>query len=133
MSNGRFMLDTDTVSFALRGQGRVGATILDNRPSSMCVSAITVAELRFGADHRKSVKLHALIDTFISNIDVVPFDDVCARHFGTIASALARQGMPIGDFDVLIAAHAMAREAILVTNNVKHFARVRGLRVENWY
>lgn len=127
-----FMLDPDSVSFALRGHGRVAATILEHRPSQLCVSAITVAELRYGAERRQSSKLHAAIDAFVSNVAVLPFDDACASHFGTLAADLAARGTPIGDFDVLIAAHAMAAEATLVTNNVKHFSRVRGLKVENW-
>jgi tRNA(fMet)-specific endonuclease VapC len=127
------MLDTDTVSFALRDQGQVNARIRENHPSALCVSAITVAELRFGADQRKSTSINAKIDTFLRDLDIVPFDEICARHFGTIGSALAAQGTPIGEFDVLIAATAIAVQATLVTNNVKHFTRVRGLRVENWY
>ncbi len=97
------------------------------------MSAITVAELRFGADHRKSSSIHAKIDTFLRDLEIVPFDEICAAHFGTIGSALAGQGTPIGDFDILIAATAIAVQATLVTNNVKHFTRVKGLRVENWY
>jgi len=127
------MLDTDTVSFALRDQGQVNARVRENRRSALCVSAISVAELRFGADHRKSTSIHAKIDTFLRDLQIVPFDEICARHFGAIASALAGQGTPIGEFDVLIAATAIAVQATLVTNNVKHFTRVRGLRVENWY
>jgi tRNA(fMet)-specific endonuclease VapC len=127
------MLDTDTVSFALRDQGQVNARIRENRPSLLCVSAISVAELRFGADHRKSNAIHAKIDDFLGDLEIVPFDAICARHFGAIGSALAAQGTPIGDFDVMIAATALAVQATLVTNNVKHFARVRGLRVENWF
>jgi tRNA(fMet)-specific endonuclease VapC len=127
------MLDTDTVSYSWRGEGQIGARIVEHHPSALCVSAITIAELRFGADHRKSGKLHAKIDTFVTTIEVVPFDEVCARHFGAIASALAREGTPIGDLDVMIAATAIAAQATLVTNNVQHFKRVRSLRVENWY
>jgi len=127
------MLDTDTVSFALRDQGQVNERIREKRPSMLCVSAITVAELRFGADHRKSSAIHAKIDTFLLDLEIVPFDEICARHFGTIGSALAAQGTPIGDLDVLIAATAIAVNATLVTNNVQHFKRVRDLRVENWY
>ena len=97
------------------------------------MSAITVAELRYGASRRSSRKLHDLIDAFASDISVMPFDETCASNFGAIASELASRGTPVGDFDVLIAAHAMALEATLVTNNVKHFARVRGLHVENWF
>src|SRR5262249_54740796 len=69
----RFMLDTDSVSFTLRGEGNVGTRILDHRPSELCVSSITVAELRYGASRRNSAKLHQLIDTFISNLAVMPF------------------------------------------------------------
>lgn len=126
------MLDTDSVSYALRGQGRVGARILERRPSELCISAITVAELRYGAARRASTKLHDLIDAFTADVAVLPFDDECAMHFGTIAAALAAHGTPIGELDVLIAAHALAAEATLVTNNVRHFARVDALAVENW-
>lgn len=127
-----YMLDTDSVSYALRGQGRVGFRIAQHRPSKLCISAITAAELRFGADRRKSTKIHNLIDVFTAAVAVVPFDDDCAAHYGTIASEFARRGTPIGTLDVLIAAHAMAIGATLVTNDVKHFSRVRGLSVENW-
>jgi tRNA(fMet)-specific endonuclease VapC len=127
------MLDTDIVSFALRDQGQVNTRIRESQPSTLCVSAITVAELRFGADRRKSSSIHAKLDAFLGDLEIVSFDEICARHFGTIGSALAGQGTPIGDFDVLIAATALAVQATLVTNNVKHFARVRGLRVENWF
>lgn len=127
-----YMLDTDTVSYALRGEGRVRERILEHRPSEICISSITLAELRYGATRRNSPRLHALIDTLCSNVALMPFDDVCAAQFGVIASELAQRGAPIGEFDALIAAHAMALELTLVTNNVKHFARIRGLTVENW-
>lgn len=127
-----YMLDTDTVSFALRGYGQVGVRIVEHAPSELCVSAITVAELRYGADHRKSTKLHRLIDTFIDTISVVPFDDVCAVAFGKLANKLIAKGRPIGNYDTLIAAHAVALGLILVTNNAKHFSQVDGLKLENW-
>jgi tRNA(fMet)-specific endonuclease VapC len=130
--NPKFMLDTDSVSFALRGYGGVGTRILEHRPSELCISALTLAELRYGATRRRSKKLHALIDVFVSNVAVMPFDETCAAHFGVVASGLAERGSPIGEFDALIAAHAIALELTLVTNNVKHFARVSGLDVENW-
>lgn len=126
------MLDTDSVSYALRGHGQVGARILEHRPSEICISAITLAELRYGASRRGSRKLHELIDAFTANVAVMPFDEACAAHFGVIASGLAERGSPIGEYDALIAAHAVALELTFVTNNVKHFARLAGLRVENW-
>lgn len=126
------MLDTDSVSLALRGQGRVGATILEHRPSELCISVLTLAELRFGAARRKSAKLDALIAAFVRNVAVMPFDEDAADIFGRIASELAESGSPIGEFDVLIAAHALALNLTLITNNTKHFRRVRGLRTDNW-
>ncbi len=106
--------------------------ILQHRPSEICISSITLSELRYGAEHRKSQKLHELISAFAANVGVMPFDDTCADHFGRLASELARRGSPIGEFDALIAAHATALAVTLVTNNVKHFSRVAGLTVENW-
>ena len=70
-----YMLDTDTVSFALRGRGRVAARLLEHRPSQLCISSITLAELRFGADTRRSQRLHRLITTFIESVEVVRFDE----------------------------------------------------------
>ena len=127
-----FMLDTDTVSFALRGQGQVAAQLLNHRPSEICISSVTLAELRYGAGMRRSRKLHGLIDTFVEAIVVRPFDQTAADRFGTVATSLARQGVPIGEFDTVIAAHALATRFTLVTNNTKHFSRVVGLTTENW-
>jgi tRNA(fMet)-specific endonuclease VapC len=127
-----FMLDTDTVSFALRGSGQVGARLLDHRPSEICISSITLAELRYGADMKRLRKLHGLIDTFIEPIAVLPFDQSAADRFGAVASSLAGRGTSIGELDTLIAAHALAASLTLVTNNTKHFERVQGLRMESW-
>jgi tRNA(fMet)-specific endonuclease VapC len=131
--NSRFMLDTDSVSFVMRAQGHVAEQMVRHRPEDLCVSAVTLAELRYGADLLKSRKLHGLIDQFIRNIEIMPFDESGSNLYGVIASELQKQGSPIGKFDVLIAAHAVAIDATLVTNNVKHFVRVPGLRVENWF
>ena len=128
----RYLLDTDSVSYSLRGQGGVGARITSQRPSELCISSITLAELRFGADRRRSRKLHGLIDTFISAVEVAPFDEAAATQFGKLGSALAAKGTPIGEFDVLIAAHAVSLRCVLVTNNLRHFSKVPGLKVENW-
>jgi tRNA(fMet)-specific endonuclease VapC len=128
----RYLLDTDSVSFALRGRGEVGARLKSQRPSDLCISAITLAELRYGADHKGSRKLHGLIDTFAAAVEVVSFDETAAAEFGRIGSILAERGTPIGEFDVLIAAHAVSLRCTLVTNNMRHFSKVPGLSVENW-
>jgi tRNA(fMet)-specific endonuclease VapC len=127
-----YMLDTDTVSFALRGQGRVATRLLEHRPSQLCISSITLAELRYGAEARRSPRLHRLISTFVEPIEIMPFDQSAASRFGTIAAALARRGEPIGTLDTLMAAHASSLRLTLVTNNIRHFARVAGLATENW-
>jgi len=128
----KYMLDTDTVSFALRGRGAVSSRLLEHRPSEICISSITLAELRFGAEARRSRKLHRLIATFVGSVTVIPFDQPAADRFAPVATALARRGEPIGTFDTLLAAHALSQGLTLVTNNVKHFQRVEGLKTENW-
>jgi tRNA(fMet)-specific endonuclease VapC len=128
----KYLLDTDSVSYALRGQGAVGVRIRACNPSDLRISAITLAELRYGADRKRSRKLHGLIDTFAAAIEVVSFDEVAATEFGRIGRILAERGTPIGEFDVLIAAHAVSLRCTLVTNNIRHFSRVPGLSFESW-
>jgi tRNA(fMet)-specific endonuclease VapC len=128
----RFMLDTDTVSYAIRGHGRVGEGIKAHGQSEPCISAVTLAELRYGAAWRKSQKLDLLITKFTTGLAVVPFDAACAAHYAEIASSLERQGVSIGPLDTMIAAHALTLDLTLVTNNTRHFTRVQNLRVENW-
>jgi tRNA(fMet)-specific endonuclease VapC len=127
-----YMLDTDTVSFALRGHSNVGARILTHKPSELCMSALTLAELRFGADKRGSRKLHRLIDTFAASVCPLPFDAEAAVVFGRVTASLVSKGTPIGTLDSLIAAHAISSKLVLVTNNTKHFARVPRLAHESW-
>ncbi len=115
----RFLLDTDSVSFALRGQGRVAQRIVECRPSELAISSITLAELKYGAERRSSRKLHHLIDVFTGDVAVLPFDEASAASFGKLASELVARGTPIGDFDTLIAAHAIQLGLILVTNDLQ--------------
>lgn len=129
----RFMLDTDTVSYALRGEGDVSAHLLAHRPSEICISAVTLAELRYGADAKRSKKLHTLIDAFVQDIAVEPLNSEAADLFGRVAANLARRGQPIGPFDSLIAAHALSLGLTLITRNIRHFGRVSGLRTASWY
>ena len=106
--------------------------IKKQRPSELCLSAITLAELRFGADRKGSRKLHGLIDVLAAAIEVAPFDERAAAEFGRVGSVLAERGTPIGELDGLIAAHAVALRCTLVTNNTRHFSKVPGLSLENW-
>jgi tRNA(fMet)-specific endonuclease VapC len=126
------MLDTDSVSYALRGQGRVGERVLKQKPSELCVSAITVAELRYGAEKRGSRNLHKRIDRFVANVAPQPIGEEEASRYGKLTAELEARGTPIGQFDAMIAAHALTLKLVLVTNNAKHFDRVLGLRCESW-
>lgn len=128
----KYMLDTDTVSYAFRGQGRVANRLAERPPSQVCISSITLAQLRFGAERRGSRKLHSLIDSFVGEVAVMPLDGVAADRFSVVAVSLERQGLPIGIFDTLIAAHALALGLVLVTNNSRHFERVADLETESW-
>lgn len=127
-----FLLDTDTVSYALRGSGGVAGRILQHKPSDLAISSITLSELIFGAQRRKSKKLIRLIDSFVHDIEVLPFDEQAARVFGKLAAQLADKGTPIGTNDAMIASHALAVERTLISNNLRHFKHVRGLKVETW-
>ena len=128
----RYMLDADTVSCALRGQGQVAARLLEHQPSEVCISAITLAELNFGAEVRRSQKIRRAIRTFASDVAVVPFDQASAERFGVVATALSSRGQPIGVYDTLVAAQALSMGLTVVTNNTRHFSRVPGLAIENW-
>jgi tRNA(fMet)-specific endonuclease VapC len=96
------------------------------------MSSITLAELKFGAEAKRSQKLHRSIRSFIKDVAVIPFDETAADRFALVAAALARRGVPSGAFDTLLAAHALSLGLTVVTNNTKHFSRVPGLTVENW-
>lgn len=128
----RYLLDTDTVSYALRGEGRVAARILEHAPSDLCISAITLAELRFGAERKRSQKLRRAIRSFVKDIAVVEFDALAAERFAEVAADLEQGGTPIGAFDTLVASQALSRGLVVVTNNTRHFGQVAGLKIENW-
>ena len=106
--------------------------MLSHQPSELCVSAITVTELRYGAERRGSRKLHKLIDKFIADVAPQPIGQEEALQYGRLVAELETRGMPIAQLDTMIAAHALTLKLVLVTNNTKHFDRVLGLRCENW-
>jgi tRNA(fMet)-specific endonuclease VapC len=131
----RFLLDTDTISFALRGQGRVGEALRRRSPSEVCTSSVVAGELELGVARRGSRKLRRELDALYSGLEVIPYDLEAARRYGRLAAELLDEGVGVGVGveDTMIAAHALSRGLILVTHNRKHFDRVRGLRVEDWF
>ncbi len=112
----RYIWTQIPVSHAIRGQGAVGDRLLEHRPSELCVSSITLADLQFGAEAKRSRKLRRAIAGFIKDIQVVSFDKAAADRFALVAAALARRGKPIGAFDTLMAAHALSLGLTVVTN-----------------
>ncbi|MBP2834734.1 type II toxin-antitoxin system VapC family toxin [Dickeya parazeae] len=132
-----YMLDTCTCSFIMREQPEAVLKRLEQavlRRHRIVVSAITYAEMRFGAIGKKASPRHALlVDAFCARLDtVLPWDRAAVDATTDIKVTLAAAGTPIGNNDAAIAGHAIAADAILVTNNVKEFARVPGLNIEDW-
>ena len=129
----RYLLDTNVVSSMVRRPaGEVAQRVATLSPGSFAISIIVAAELRYGAERRGSARLTKQLGAVLSAIKVLPLEEPADRLYGEIRSELERIGRPIGHNDLLIAAHARAAGAILVTNNVGEFSRVPGLTVENW-
>ena len=129
----RYMLDTNVVSnLVRRPNGEVAQRVVALAPGSFAISIIVAAELRYGAERRGSARLTKQLGAVLSVIEVLLLKEPADRLYGVIRSELERIGRPIGHNDLLIAAHARAASAILVTNNVGEFTRVPGLTVENW-
>ena len=129
-----YLLDTNICIYAIKNRPEaVLNRIRENRPEGLCISVITLAELRHGVEKslHKEKNEQALLK-FLSVLEILPFDDHAAIEYGKICSELQRQGTPIGTMDMLVAAHAKARRLTLVTNNGREFMRVPGLRIENW-
>lgn len=130
----RYMLDTNVVSELVRHpDGEVARRVSELAPGSFAISIIVAAELRYGADRRGSARLTRQLEAVLSVLEVLSLEEPADRFYGEIRGELERIGRPIGHNDLLIAAHARATGAILVTNNVGEFTRVPYLTVENWH
>jgi tRNA(fMet)-specific endonuclease VapC len=128
-----YLLDTNIVIAALKGHGEIRRRLESEELSAIRLSAIVLGELEFGAEksaygERNRARLSALAGRLV----LVGVDHGTTRHYGQIRALLERQGTPIGANDMWIAAQALAIGATLVTDNVREFSRVPGLRVENW-
>lgn len=133
MTSPRYMLDTNIVSDLVRNPlGKVFGKISEVGGDAVCISIITAAELRYGCAKRRSEKLQRQVEAIIEGLDVLPLDVPADTEYGSIRAELEASGKPIGPNDLLIAAHASAMGAVLVTANFEEFTRVTGLKVENW-
>lgn len=129
-----YMLDTDISSYLIKGRApEVQTHILGLRQNEVCISAVTKAELLYGLkrlpdDH----KLQCVVRRFLKIITVLPWDVDAAEYYADIRHQLTRQGRPLGEMDMMIAAHAMSTGATLVTNNLRHYQRIGALSIEDW-
>ena len=129
----RYMLDTNIISDLVRNpQGRVAKRIPEVGEDKICTSIIVAAELRYGCAKSGSKRLLKAVEALLGEIAVLPFDVPADAEYGGIRSKLEAGGTPIGGNDLLIAAHAQATGATIVTANSDEFKRIRGLKVENW-
>ena len=100
--------------------------------AQLAISAVTEGELRFGAARLpRAARLHSLIEEFLLRVAILPWDSDAARQYGQLRATLEREGQPIGNLDVMIAAHALAVNAVLVTND-HAFVRIKKLKIEDW-
>lgn len=129
----RYLLDTNVLSDLLRNpSGRAARRLAVVGEAVICTSIVVACELRYGAARKGSPQLSERVETLLESLEVLPLDKDSDRRYAEIRSHLDRLGKPIGPNDLLIAAHTLALDLILVTDNVEEFARVPGLSAENW-
>ncbi len=129
----KYMLDTNIVIYVIKRRPIEVLDVFNTHVGQMCISSITLAELLHGVE-KSSMVSHNLrkVEDFVSRLDVLPYDINAASHYGDIRANLEKKGTPIGINDLHIAGHARSESLILVSNNIREFERVEGLRLENW-
>ena len=129
-----YLLDTNICIYVINKRSRKVVDVFQSLPvGEIALSAVTLAELEYGASksaHRERNRL--MLIGFASPFKILPFDSSDAEMFGILRSNLERAGTPIGPYDLQIAAQALSRNCILVTNNAREFKRIPSLKVENW-
>jgi tRNA(fMet)-specific endonuclease VapC len=128
-----FMLDTNICIYVIRNRPAALRERFDQLAEALCISTITLGELLYGVEKsaRRNQNFQA-VEQFTARLEVLPFAARAATHFGQIRAELTRVGTPCGAYDMLIAAHARSEGLMLVTNNVREFQRMPGLRLDNW-
>jgi tRNA(fMet)-specific endonuclease VapC len=129
----RFLLDTNIVSDLIRHpRGLIAAKVAEVGEREIATSIIVAAELRYGAAKKGSPKLSAQLEAVLGALDVLAYEAPADMAYGELRAALQKAGALIGPNDLLIAAQALALDMIVVTDNEREFARVDGLKIENW-
>ncbi len=128
------MLDTDICSYILREKPQsVLQQFIKIDPQNICISVITEAELRYGVARSESKKINRkIVEDFLDRLLIMEWDSDAAASYGELRATLEVKGKPIGNMDLMIAAHALSLHATVVTNNTKHFQIVPKLKVQNW-
>ena len=126
------MLDTDISSYIIKRRPATLVEKLERHAEALCVSVMTAAELRFGAEKAARRQLAELVEAYLERLAVLDWTNEVTSHYARIRSVLERSGKPIGNMDLLIASHAVAQRMTLVTNNFKDFLSVPDLKVEVW-
>jgi tRNA(fMet)-specific endonuclease VapC len=127
-----YMLDTDICSYIIKRRPESLADKFEERAETLCVSVMTAAELRFGAEKLGRAALVELVEAFLERPAILDWTAEVTFHYARVRSAIEGVGKPIGNMDLLIAAHAVSQRLTLVTNNIKHFSHVPDLKVEIW-
>lgn len=127
----RHMLDTNIVSHLFKKHPQVVTRMAGLLPEEVCISSITEAELRYGADKKQSNALKETILSFLDTITICDWDSEAAATYGALRAAMEKKGKVMGDLDQLVAAHAISRGTTIVTND-RAFGMVQDLRVEDW-
>lgn len=130
----RYMLDTNICIYAIKHKPeQVLLRLQEHDPAEICISSVTYAELMHGVQKSQAVDKNRLaLALLLANIDILNFDAAAAESYGEIRAELEKQGTPIGPLDMMIAGHARSLNHIVVTNNIKEFSRINGLKLENW-
>ena len=129
-----YLLDTNTCVYAIKRRPEVLRRLRTLSPDDLGVSAITLAELRFGAaKSSRPSETRRSIEAFLRPFEVLSFGSEAADEYASLRLALERQGRPIGERDLLIAATAKSLGLVVVTHNVREFSRVPGLKIEDWH
>ncbi|MCK6158819.1 tRNA(fMet)-specific endonuclease VapC [Moraxella osloensis] len=128
-----FMLDTNIAIHVIKQRPIAALNKFNQYAARICVSSITVAELYFGAENSQNMAKNLVqVDDFLSRLVILDYDSQAASHYGNIYADLTKKGNVISENDMHIAGHARSRGLILVTNNLREFERVEGLRLDNW-
>jgi len=129
----KFMLDTNICIYTIKNKPQAVRDAFNRHDGQMCMSAVTLMELVYGAERSAMPERNlSVIEGLAARLEVLPFDNDAAAHTGMIRSELAKAGTPIGPYDAMIAGHARSRGFIVITNNLREFSRVPGLRAEDW-